>query len=72
MSSDFRVVVASSPDWTSVSAQIWCGEHRVCDVRNSDGKLFVAIFPHPEAPVWNLAHEDFVAALEKARQMIGS
>jgi hypothetical protein len=71
MSSDFRVVVAGSPDWTSVSAQIWCGEYRVCDVRENGGKLFVTIFSHPEEPVWNLAHQDFVTALEKAKQMLG-
>ncbi len=69
--SEFRVVVATSPDWESVSAQIWLGEHRVCDVRNSSGRLFLTIHPNPDEPVWNLAHEDFVAALEKARNMIG-
>jgi hypothetical protein len=71
MSSEFRVMVASSPDWTSVSAQVWCGEHRVCDVRDQSGKLFVTIFPNPEEPVWNLDHRDFLAALEKAKQMLG-
>ena len=70
-SDSFRVVVASSPDWTSVSAQVWSGERRICDVRNADGKLFIEIFPSPDAPAWNLAHDEFVAALNKAKQMIG-
>jgi len=67
----FRVVVTSSPDWTSVSAEVWSGERHICDVRNVDGKLFLEIFPSPDEPTWNLDHNEFIAALQKAKQMIG-
>ena len=70
-SDSFRVIVVSSPDWTTVSAQVWSGERRICDVRNLHGKLSVEIFANPDEPTWNLAHDEFVAALQKVKEMIG-
>lgn len=58
------------PDWTVVTAQIWSGERQVCEVRTSEGRLAIAIFPNPDEPTWNLAHAEFVEALSKAKQMI--